>query len=224
MGYTSEKNKNKNLNIVCWNCEHFQPSRDPTAILPHGPQPFGKKTGIEPEPTSYCNGECRKNPPFFHFEIISTNPPGYIDDCYGYFGFIPLGNLAWCSGFQRAIVPLPAPVVPEAMDCADYEIVNWFIPKTNDSVKTYRKVPPENSCWYCQHFQSQLDEYYCSGWCQKDPPVLFSSQTNLPENVLQYHFPYIKYSYYKWCSKWERSQLPVPAPPSQLGVPCAPQP
>jgi hypothetical protein len=228
MGNTALVNKNAALNIVCWQCEHFNPSRDPAGAPPRAPLRAG--VGGSPAPTAYCNGECRKNPPFLHYEMLQAGVLAF--DATGYFPFVPLGNTAWCSGFQRAVVPLPAPVIDGATNCTDLDPTLWATPNLINAlgVAQYRRVPAENSCWYCQHFQTQTggagpQAQSCVGWCQKDPPKFFV--TGIPGGApppldQQEHFPLIDYAYYKWCSKWERSILPVPAPPAFNGVPCAP--
>lgn len=227
MGHTAFTNKNADRNIVCWNCEHFNPSRDPAGPPPHGPPPFAK-AGIGPTETQYCNGECRKNPPFNSWEFITGGV--LAPTANGYFPFVPLGNTAWCSGFQRAVIPLPAPVVSGAQNCTDLDPANWALPEVNNGIFTYRRVPAEDSCWYCEHFQwlemHEVFEPNCSGFCQQAPPVAYHYPIPTggppPDPSQQYHWPLINYAYYKWCSKFERSTRPVPTPPSQNGVPCGP--
>jgi len=226
MGYTSFANKNADRNIVCWQCEHFNPSRDPAGPPPHAPF----KAGGAPAETNYCNGECRKNPPLNSWEFIIGGVP--TTPANGYFPFIPLGNTAWCSGFQRAVVPLPAAVVSGATNCTDFDPATWALPEVNNGIFTYRRVPAEDSCWYCEHFQSMSGPGQtpvpgsCRGFCQQAPPMGYSHPIPTggapPDPSQQYHWPTIEYAFYKWCSKFERSTRPVPAPPSQNGVPCAP--
>ena len=217
MGCTSFQNKNAAENIVCWNCEHFNPSRDPS-----GPPPRG---GIGPEETHYCNGECRKNPPSNNSQIYDSQHT-FQREIRAFFPFIPLGNTAWCSGFQRAVVPLP-PVVSGAIYCGDWEENKWLTPDQTDVwPATYRRVALEDSCWYCHHFQIEFGpggETSCIGFCQKDPPESFTSPSEMNATFSQQkHFPKIKNAPYKWCSKFERSTKPVPYPPGENGEPCAP--
>ena len=226
MGHTSYTNKNADRNIVCWNCEHFNPSRDPAAPPPHNGGGAFAKAGIGPTETNFCNGECRKNPPFNAWEFITGGVPG--NPVNAYFPFIPLGNTAWCSGFQRAVVPLPAAVVSGPLNCTDIDPAFWALPESNSGVFTYRRVPAEDSCWYCEHFQPMSGPgpvpFTCRGFCQQSPPVAYFHPIPTggapPDPSQQYHWPEINYAFYKWCSKFERATRPVPAPPINGGVPC----
>ena len=222
--------------VRCWSCEHFQPSNN-----------------FESETTQLCNGVCRKGPPALVTQTQNDNadppgepPPNWQEPSayYGYFPFIPFGNLTWCSGYQVALVQLGSTPPLERYLCQDGTKDTAKFPSQYGQGPIFaanqlpRKKPITESCWYCEHFQklgnpaTPDDPGHCEGYCMMSPAGGFQEgfQQLLPASDIYSHlrydqgFPRMQYAPYMWCSRWERSTLPVPAYPTILGVPCGSNP
>jgi len=219
MGYPSMYNKHLDAggSISCWTCEHFQ-----------NVQPFESQ-----DPQRFCNGECRKDPPQGEKEkdVLQGSIPGGNVVVHAFFPFVPWANVNWCAGYQRALVPLP-PVVQGAQACADFDGSNWYRPPDSQGPFAPRKKPINDSCWYCAHFQTLKphdpnvygqQNPACEGFCYMQHPATYTSElAGLPTARIDEHFSYplISYAAIQWCSRFERSILPVPDPPQTNGVPC----
>jgi hypothetical protein len=220
MGFPSMYNKRGPL-VCCWTCEHFQ-----------NIQPFESQ-----DPQRYCNGECRKNPPAGQSEqdVMQGSIPGGNVVVNAFFTFIPWANMVWCSGWQKTTIPLP-PIVQGAQSCADFDQSQWYRPPDNQGPYAPRKKPIQDSCWYCEHFQTLKphipgeygqQNWQCEGFCYLSAAPGYTSKfAGLPSARIDedFTFPRIAYAAIKWCSKFERSILPVPDPPETNGTPCLPPP
>jgi hypothetical protein len=209
--------KNAAKNISCWLCEHFQ------------------RYQFEAPPNELmCEGECRKHPPR-NQKALYLDDGALIGDETPYPFWVQISQFAWCSGFQRTLeknLPDPpsypddchlGPLILDAITPPVYQ-------RQDTPNKPYSKRPVSESCWACKHFQRLHEDLEspigtaCLGYCQIEPQDSYVDQQNTGPapgaEEYQTGFARIWWSTSMWCSRWERSLLPIPDEPDYGQGPC----
>jgi hypothetical protein len=217
-------NKRDSERVSCWLCQHFQ-------------------RYDEGEDPVLCEGECRKEGPRLSEQYIKGQP-GIEYAKHAYFGFVPYGNIQWCSGFQRSleanIPPAPGNVKPALADCENLTPTTWITPpdfRQPGWTLPFNKKPMNASCWFCQHFSREVEDLdgqdpisvKCSGICDLQPPRTWTWANfpyTAPDNEESFpNMPFIQAAPAMWCSRWERSRIAVAdVPLGWQNLPCEAQP
>jgi len=82
------------------------------------------------------------------------------------------------------------------------------------------KAEKKESCWNCKHFQRYQEDYdsqgqiLCAGECRAESPAgVMYTEIGGSGGYAEFQFPVIENPTLKWCGKWERTTLTVPADP-----------
>lgn len=203
-------NKKASENVVCWTCEHFQRYDDTPG-------------------TTNCQGECRKGPPAVTEASVKNFTTTITGEVEAFFPFLPFANTTWCSGYQRSLEASIPSVVQGRSNCAAQDWDDFHTPFDQYSTDPpfARKKDILESCWYCEHFQNEIDppSDFCYGYCMLRPPWDYDNENydfgaGVSRVGIAHTPPLIRYAAWIWCSKWERARAAVSAPPQSGGVPC----
>jgi hypothetical protein len=203
------------LNVMCWNCDHFQA--------------YGRNHDV----LFRCSGECRKNPPgdrqegnldVGDYSIINQWP--LIDDSV----------YQWCVRWERSGQsdladpwenegkPGTCEENPESLSVAHDAF--WLWPWNKKIEPGYVDSPEKGiCCWNCDHFQPSSPGESSAGLCHAYPPgryQILGIQGETGQTVG--YFPGITNGLCAWCGQWERARRPVsdPAPDGWVVCPISP--